>query len=300
MKLAPIVIFTYNRPRHTRQTVEALLKNEYAAASDLIIYSDAAKNEAAIAGVEQTRQYIHSIKGFKSLRIVERKENIGLANNIIDGVTAVVNEFGRIIVLEDDLLTSPYFLKFTNEALNLYEEVEEVISINGYMYPTSKQLPDSFFVKGADCLGWSTWKRGWDLFNSNGKELLTELEEKGLTKQFDFDGTYKYTRMLRRQSQGLLGSWAIRWYASAFLKNKLTLYPGQSLIFHDGSDGSGTNCADDDMFKVELSDRSLTVFPIESKESEIGRKAFKYFFRYTILERKIKARLRRIIKVFTR
>ena len=297
MKLAPIVIFTYNRPRHTRQTVEALLKNEYAAASDLIIYSDAAKNEAAIAGVEQTRQYIHSIKGFKSLRIVERKENIGLANNIIDGVTAVVNEFGRIIVLEDDLLTSPYFLKFTNEALNLYEEVEEVISINGYMYPTSKQLPDSFFVKGADCLGWSTWKRGWDLFNPNGKELLTELEEKGLTKQFDFDGTYKYTRMLRRQSQGLLGSWAIRWYASAFLKNKLTLYPGQSLIFHDGSDGSGTNCADDDMFKVELSDRPLiVVFSKDLKESERGRNAIKHFFRYTMVVRKIKARLKRIVK----
>ena len=300
MRLAPIVIFTYNRPLHTQRTVEALLKNEYAADSDLIIYSDAPKNEVAQSGVDETRAYVRSISGFKTLRIVERKENFGLANNIIDGVTSIVNEFGRIIVLEDDLLTSPYYLKFVNEALTHYEENEDVVSINGYMYPTSMQLPESFFIKGADCLGWATWKRGWDLFNVNGEELLTELEEKGLTKQFDFDGTYKYTRMLRRQSQGLLGSWAIRWYASAFLKNKLTLYPGQSLIFHDGSDGSGTNCADDDMFKVELSDRSLTVFPIESKESEIGRKAFKYFFRYTILERKIKARLRRIIKVFTR
>ena len=300
MRLAPIVIFTYNRPLHTQRTVEALLKNEYAADSDLIIYSDAPKNEVAQSGVDETRAYVRSISGFKTLRIVERKENFGLANNIIDGVTSIVNEFGRIIVLEDDLLTSPYYLKFVNEALTHYEENEDVVSINGYMYPTSMQLPESFFIKGADCLGWATWKRGWDLFNVNGEELLTELEEKGLTKQFDFDGTYKYTKMLRKQTQGTVGSWAIRWYASAFLKNKLTLYPGKSLIFHDGSDGSGTNCSDDDMFKVELSDRPLTVFPIESKESEIGRKAFKYFFRYTILERKIKARLRRIIKVFTR
>ena len=295
MRLAPIVIFTYNRPLHTQRTVEALLKNEYAADSDLIIYSDAPKNEVAQSGVDETRAYVRSISGFKTLRIVERKENFGLANNIIDGVTSIVNEFGRIIVLEDDLLTSPYYLKFVNEALTHYEENEDVVSINGYMYPTSMQLPESFFIKGADCLGWATWKRGWDLFNVNGEELLTELEEKGLTKQFDFDGTYKYTKMLRKQTQGTVGSWAIRWYASAFLKNKLTLYPGKSLIFHDGSDGSGTNCSDDDMFKVELSDRPLSIMPIELAESEIGRKALKHFFRYTILVRKIKTRIKRLM-----
>ena len=172
MKLAPIVIFTYNRPWHTQQTVEALLKNEYASESDLIIFSDAPKNEAAKKGVEETRSYIRNITGFKSLRIIERDRNFGLANNIIDGVTSIVNEFGRIIVLEDDLLTSPYFLKFMNEALSLYEDEERVISVHGYIYPIKKSLPDTFFIKGADCLGWGTWKRGWDLFNSNGSELL--------------------------------------------------------------------------------------------------------------------------------
>ena len=112
MKLAPIVIFTYNRPWHTQQTVEALLKNEiHASESDLIIFSDAPKNEAAKKGVEETRSYIRNITGFKSLRIIERDRNFGLANNIIDGVTSIVNEFGRIIVLEDDLLTSPLFFE---------------------------------------------------------------------------------------------------------------------------------------------------------------------------------------------
>lgn len=138
MKLAPIVIFTYNRPWHTQQTVEALLKNEYASESDLIIFSDAPKNEAAKKGVEETRSYIRNITGFKSLRIIERDRNFGLANNIIDGVTSIVNEFGRIIVLEDDLLTSPYFLKFMNEALSLYEDEERVISVHGYIYPIKK------------------------------------------------------------------------------------------------------------------------------------------------------------------
>ena len=230
MNLAPVVIFTYNRPWHTQQTVEALLKNEYASESDLIIFSDAPKNEVAKKGVEETRSYIRNITGFKSLRIIERDRNFGLANNIIDGVTSIVNEFGRIIVLEDDLLTSPYFLKYMNEALFLYEEEESVISVQGYIYPIRKILPETFFIRGADCLGWGTWKRGWDLFNPDGSELLYCLKERNLTKEFDFGGTYPYTRMLERQVNGEIGSWAIRWYASAFLKKKLALYPGKSLV----------------------------------------------------------------------
>lgn len=296
MQLAPIVIFTYNRPWHTQQTIEALLQNEYAAESDLIVYSDSPKNENAQAGVEETRKYIASIKGFKSLRIIERTENYGLANNIVDGVTSVVNEFGRIIVLEDDLLTSPYFLKFMNEALNLYESTEEVISVHGYIYPIKRDLPETFFIKGADCLGWGTWKRGWTLFNPNGSELLKQLVDTKQCKAFDFGGAYPYTQMLQKQVSGQVGSWAIRWYASAFLNNKLTLYPGRSLIYHNGSDGSGTNCGVSDEFEVELSDTPIQVFPIEVDMSLVGKKAFIHYFRYTITYSKIKARLRRLIK----
>ena len=299
MKLAPIVIFTYNRPWHTQQTVEALLKNEYASESDLIIFSDAPKNEAAQKGVEETRSYIRNITGFKSLRIIERDRNFGLANNIIDGVTSIVNEFGRIIVLEDDLLTSPYFLKFMNEALSLYEDEERVISVHGYIYPIKKSLPDTFFIKGADCLGWGTWKRGWDLFNSNGSELLHCLKERSLTRTFDFEGSYPYTRMLERQVNGEIGSWAIRWYASAFLEDKLTLYPGKSLIYHNGSDGSGTNCGTSEEFDVELSQEPILVCPIEIKESEYARKQFIFYFKYVILWARIKDRLRHIFRLKT-
>ena len=127
MRLAPIVLFTYNRPVHTRQTIDALLKNEYASESDLIIFSDAPKNDAAEDGVRQTRAYLRGITGFRSINLIERAENMGLAANIIDGVTQVVNEYGQIIVLEDDLLTSPFFLKYMNEALSMYEDANEVI-----------------------------------------------------------------------------------------------------------------------------------------------------------------------------
>lgn len=294
MVLAPIVIFAYNRPQHLQQTIEALLKNEYAVESDLIIYSDGYKDEKTRQSVGETRQYIRTITGFKSLQIIERNKNWGLANNIIDGVTTVVNKYGRIIVLEDDLLTSPYFLKYMNEGLNFYEKHEEVISIHGYIYPIKGKLPETFFIKVADCLGWGTWKRGWSLFEPNGTELLSQLINTHKTKEFDFEGSYPYTKMLEKQVNGIIGSWAIRWYASAFLNNKLTLYPGRSLIFHNGSDGSGTNCDVSDEFKVELSTTPIHISPIEIKESVIARKRFVHYFRYTMRKSKIKTFIKRI------
>lgn len=295
MKLAPVVLFAYNRPEHTRQTIEALLKNEYAGESDLIIYSDAPKNETAKASVEQTRLYLKSISGFKSVQIIKRERNFGLADNIIDGVTNIINQYGRIIVLEDDLLTSPYFLKYMNEAMNMYENEELVISIHGYIYPLKKKLPESFFIRGTDCLGWGTWKRGWDLFIEDSSRLLKDIKDKGLEKDFDFSGSYPYTKMLENQAIGNVGSWAIRWYASAFLNNKLTLYPNRSLIFHNGSDGSGTNCDASDEFAVELSKSPILLEKIEIKENLNARKAFIHYFRYTLLNRKIQSRIKRII-----
>jgi hypothetical protein len=294
MKLAPILIFAYNRPQHLQQTVEALLKNEYAPDSDLIIYSDGYKDEKTREGVEETREYIHSITGFKSIQIVEREKNWGLANNIIDGVTTVVNKYDRIIVLEDDLLTSPYFLKYMNEGLNFYENQEKIISIHGYIYPIKGGLPETFFLKGADCLGWGTWKRGWSLFEPDGSKLLSKLIQRHKIKEFDFEGNYPYTKMLKKQAEGKVGSWAIRWYASAFLEDKLTLYPGRSLIFHNGSDGSGTNCNISDEFKVELSTTPINMRSIEIKESSIARKMYRQYFRYTIRKNRIKSFFKKI------
>ena len=294
MKLAPITLFTYNRPQHTKGTIDALLLNELAGESDLIIFSDAAKNDDAIPGVNQTRQYLQTITGFKSVHIIERETNYGLANNIIDGVSTIVSEYGRIIVLEDDLLTSPYFLRFMNEAMNLYAEQEEVISVHGYLYPVRKKMPESFFIRGADCLGWGTWRRGWDIFNANGNELLEELKKRKLEKKFDYNGSYPYTTMLEKQAKGIVGSWAIRWYASAFLNEKLTLYPGRSLIFHNGSDGSGTNCDLNNELNTELSATPITLSKIEIKESKEAFNVFSHYFRYTRLKRRIFSRLKKL------
>ncbi|HCE45322.1 MAG TPA: glycosyl transferase [Lentisphaeria bacterium] len=222
--------------------------------------------------VREVREYIRTIRGFKSVRIVERDTNLGLAKSIISGVAEVINEYGRIIVLEDDMVTSPYFLRYMNEALELYEKEDKVISIHGYVYPI-QDLPETFFIKGADCWGWATWKRGWDLFEQDGKKLLKKLEDGNLTSEFDNDGAYPYTKMLRDQIRGKNNSWAIRWYASAFLNDKLTLYPGSSLVKNIGLDDSGTHNDSTDYFNVELIGRipELKNIPME-RNLEASRK----------------------------
>lgn len=139
------------------------------------------------------------------------------------------------------MITSPYFLQYMNDALSLYKDIEEVISIHGYSYPVKRTLPDTFFLRGADCWGWATWKRGWKLFNLDSSDLYQQLQVNQQCYTFDFEGTHSYCKMLKNNIQGKNDSWAIRWYASAFLRNKLTLYPGRSLIHNIGNDGSGSH-----------------------------------------------------------
>lgn len=277
MSEAPIALFVYNRPWHTRQTIEALQKNELAEESDLFIFSDAPKNPGASLAVQEVREYIRGIIGFKSVTIIEREQNLGLANSIIDGVTRLCNDSGRVIVLEDDLVTSPYFLRFMNDSLNRYERDDRVISIHGYMYPIMGNLPDTFFLRGADCWGWATWKRGWDVFEPDGKKLLDSLKEKKLEREFNFDGAYDYLGMLRSQTEGKNDSWAIRWHASAFLKNMLTLYLGNSLVQNIGNDRSGTHCGDTDIFSGEIATRPVTVGGVPIVENPEARSEISHY-----------------------
>jgi len=254
MQLAPIVIFTYNRPWHTQQVLDSLALNEEAKDSLLYIYCDGAKDNAEekiVKEIDQVRLIVKSENRFKQVIVKEQPKNKGLANSIIDGVTEIVNKHGFIIVLEDDIIVSNYFLKFMNEALIKYETEETVISISAYTYPI-KNLPSLFFLKGADCWGWATWKRGWDLFERDGTKLLIELEKLKSTYSFNYNDSYPFKQMLKDQIEGKNNSWAIRWYASAFLKNKLTLYPGISFVNNAGFDGSGTHCDDKNHFETSL------------------------------------------------
>jgi len=276
---APVALFVYNRPWHTRQTVEALLANVEAVQTPLYVFSDAAKSATTSKGVTEVREYLREITGFKSVTIIERNHNFGLAKSIIDGVSHVCREHGRVIVLEDDIVSSRYFLKFMNDGLRVYENDERVISISGYIYPIKSKMPETFFLRGADCWGWATWERGWKLFEPNGSVLLQELEKNDLTYFFDSNGTYPFTKMLKNQIKGKNNSWAIRWHATAFLSNKLTLYPGRTLIQNIGVDGSGTNCTPTEDFAGDLATSDVEITQISVEENNSARKIIMSFHR---------------------
>ena len=296
--LAPILLFVYNRPQHVKRAISSLLRNREAAASDLYVFSDAARSVEDAAAVEMVRKEIADIQGFRSVSVVERNENFGLARSIIEGVTSIVNRYGRVIVLEDDLVVSPYFLRFMNDALEVYKDEPRVGHIQACDFIQSAALPDTFLIKWTGSWGWATWQRAWDLFNPNGQELLDQLCERRLTKQFDFNGKYGFTRMLRQQIEGKNNSWAIRWNASLFLADVLSLNVGRSLVSNEGLDGSGTNSVSLDPYRSALSMNPIEVRPISPVVENLeARKAYeRYYARTNSKWAKAKRRLQRTLK----
>lgn len=298
MCFAPILLFVYNRPSHTRRCIESLLKNSLASESHLFIYADGAKDESQQEAVNEVRSYIRSIQGSKQVTLIERNENWGLARNIIDGVTTQVNRYGKVIVLEDDLIVAPYFLQFMNDALETYKDEPKVGHIQACDFTQDPTLPETFLIKWTGSWGWGTWDRAWKHFNPNGKELLKKLEERKLTYTFDFNGKYGFTRMLRRQIEGKNNSWAIRWNASLFLEDILSLNVGRSLVQNEGFDGTGTNCGGGGLYSSNLHLNKLNVIRINPiEENQEVRKAFmRYYGRTNSFWAKAIRRIKRTLK----
>ena len=256
MTFAPIAVFVYARPLHTRRTLEALQRCALAPESDLFIFSDAPRNAQAAPAVREVRQYIRQVGGFGSVTIVEREKNLGLSASIIDGVTRLCGEHGRAIVVEDDIVAAPGFLSFMNEALNAYADDVQVMHVSGYMFPVAgaEGLPETFFFRAPSCWGWATWQRAWVLFESDSGRLLREIEARNQTYEFDLGGAAGYMKMLRAQAAGRLDSWAVRWYASIFLNGGLCLHPAHSLTHNIGHDGTGVHCSPSDRYGVTLTE----------------------------------------------
>jgi hypothetical protein len=276
---APLAVFAYRRPEHLRRAAASLAANRDAPATDLYIFCDGAKGLRDAADVQAVRAVAHAVTGFGSLTVIERDSNLGLAASLIAGVTQVVEGHDRVIVVEDDLMLSPHFLAFMNQALDRYADEERVASVHAYLFPVRHVLPDSFFLKGAECWGWATWRRAWRRFNSDAADLLRQIRDRGLEYEFDLDGTYHYTATLEAQARGKIDSWAIRWRASCYLADMLTLYPGRSLVRNAGFDGTGVHCDESEDFEVALADFPVAVAPIPVEPSAAGRAAYVDFFR---------------------
>lgn len=292
--LAPICLFAYDRPEHLKQTIKYLSENDLAKESSLFIFCDGPKSKQNQDKTKEVRAIANSTKGFRTVQVTMRDTNKGLANSIIEGVTKIVNKFGKVIVLEDDMITSPYFLSYCNQALDLYEDEKEVASIHGYLYPLKQDIKETFFLRGTDCWGWATWKDRWADFNPSGKDLKNKLDQRGLKRLFDYNDNYPFYQMLVDQIEGKNNSWAIRWHATMFLKNKLTLYPQKSLIQNIGLDSSGTHCVETNHFDVLVQKRPVNLKKIEISESIDRRKDFEKYF-HKITKRSFKRIFKRMI-----
>jgi hypothetical protein len=293
---APVVIFAYRRPVHTQKVVDALLMNPEAPDTDLIVFVDGPKTPAEKQSIDEVLTIFSSLTGFASIDVQSSRSNLGLARSVIEGVTSVLEQHDRIIILEDDILVSPNFLEFMNSALDLYENEEAVASIHGYIYPIERELPPTFFIRGADCWGWATWRRAWQSFNPDGRDLLRQLEHSGQTRDFDFNNSARYTEMLRDQIAGKNDSWAVRWYASAFFANMLTLYPGKSIVQNIGSDGSGTHSGNSTEHDTVIAQIEVMLSRVEIRESRDGREAFEVFFR-SLSDSFRESRIRRLMRL---
>lgn len=274
---APIALFVYNRPQHTERTLKFLQQNELAAESRLFIFSDGAKTPEDEDKVNAVRDLLKTIDGFKSVEIISRKENMGLANSIIAGVSKLVKDYKQVIVFEDDLITSPYTLTWFNDALNRYRHQEEVMHIGAYMYHLKDNtLPECFFYRAATSWGWATWDRAWQHFEPNIDTLVAQFDAKKKAA-FSIEHTMNFWKQMQDFKNGKNNSWAIRWYASIFLKGGLTLNPSHSLVNNIGHDGTGVHSGINDIYNVIINPKAITRFPDQIKEDPKAYQAIKQF-----------------------
>ncbi|MBD1387236.1 glycosyltransferase [Mucilaginibacter rigui] len=276
---APIALFVYNRPYHTGQTLSYLQKNLLAAQTDLFIFSDGPKTDADKASVDAVRQLANQVTGFKTVQVIAREQNMGLANSIISGVTQLVSEYGKVIVFEDDLVSSPYTLQYFNDALAHYADTEHVMHISAYMFPLQDNtLPETFFFRAAFSWGWATWARAWKNFEPDVDVLMARFDADKI-HQFSIEGTMNFWKQMQDFKARKNNSWAIRWYASVFLNNGLTLNPAQSLIHNIGHDGTGVHSNIEDTYGVQVAQQAVKYFPDVLQENKPAYNAIKYFLK---------------------
>lgn len=249
-ELAPVILFTYNRPEHTKKVLDALAENRLAEQSELFIFCDGPKNERDIEKNFQTRKVVMSEterNRFKSVAVIVSENNKGLANSVIDGVSTIIEKYGKCIVLEDDHITSKGFIAYMNNALEFYRDNRKIWSISAFTYPLKSlnNYPSDVYISYRACShGWATWKDRWKKVDWEVKDY-PQLKRSFLRiRKFNRGGNDLF-RMLRHQMRGERDSWAIRFCYSQSKNDMYTVYPKTTLIMNIGFDGSGTHCQND-------------------------------------------------------
>ena len=301
MNYAPIVFFVYNRPVHTKKTLEALKANYNADKSFLYIYADGPKSSKDLKKVRQTRKIVSKANGFKKVKIIQRDSNIGLAESVIKGVTEVIEKYGSVIVVEDDIVTEPGFLNYMNSALEFYKDKKRIYSVSGYVYPYEKDNNynyDTFVFPRASTWGWGTWKDRWDNADWTVKRFHEYLYDDDKKTAFSRGGK-DLDSMLRMQMDRKINSWGIRWCFSQFENSALTVFPVTSLVNNIGFDGTGEHCGSINRFNVITKNKENDWrFIINLSENDVISKRIRQFFSPNKMTVTIntRERIKRIIK----
>lgn len=297
MEYAPVVVFVYNRPEHTQQTLDSLASNELAEKTDVFIFCDGVKENAAPETkekIELTRSVVKQKRNFKSLTISESQINKGLASSIISGVSSIINKYEKIIVLEDDIVTGRYFLTYMNTALELYKNEKKVWHITGWHNPTKRiNMNGAFFYPLMDCWGWGTWIDRWSYFRKDPEEIVNKYSKNDI-KKFNVDGLVpnKWNQVLGNLN-GRNNTWAIFWYEVILSKDGLCLAPSNSLVKNIGCDNSGVHGKTSEHFEIknDINHRIINfpeTFVIDTKEFNLLKRDYKKRFRFERFKQVVK------------
>jgi hypothetical protein len=298
MILAPIILFTYKRLDTLKLTVEALQKNYLASKSDLIIFSDAAKGDKDSKAVKDVRDYLKSIEGFNSIKIYESKENKGLANSIIKGVSQVLETHDSVIVLEDDLVSSPNFLNFMNDSLNFYVDNPQILSIAGFSIPIkTNSVFDVYFTHRSSSWGWATWKNRWEIIDWEVTDYNSFKKNKTQRNDFNKMGS-DMVSMLDRQMEGKINSWAIRWCYHQFKNKMYSVHPFESKIDNVGFSPEASNTKEKyNRYKTILDIGTKTHFNF-SQDINLEKEVIKQFVKPFTITSRIKYKLLNLFSRF--
>ncbi len=287
IKLAPICLFTYRRLDETQRTIAALQRNFLAAQSELFIFSDGWKSDVDKERIVAVRRYLKQITGFKQVSIFESNDNRGLANSIITGVTKIIEEYGKVIVLEDDLITSPNFLNFMNQGLDFYLDNDRIFSISGFTFdlPILKnESSDFYYGYRASSWGWATWRDRWRQVDWEVKDYQVFVKSRSLRNKFRRGGS-DLPRMLQNQMKGKIDSWAIRWCYQEFKNDQLTVFPSKSKVESIGIGSMATHTKRTNRFSTVLDVSNKEIFTFNDKIllNKVILKEYKY--RYSLFLR---------------
>lgn len=296
-ELAPIALFTFKRPQHTQKTLEGLATNPEFLKSPLFVFCDGARNADEADAVRESRRVVRDFP-HPDKTVVEAPQNMGLARSVVSGVSRLCHEFGRVIVMEDDLVVSPVFLDYMNTSLKKYANEEQVYQVTGHMWPIDVPCDqDAFFMPITNSLGWGTWQRAWQRFDNDATLWPAISANRAMRDRFNIGGRFPFSKMMEKQLQRQIDSWAIKWYLTVFAQDGIVLYPKKSLLVNIGFDAQGTHSLsfDQERYGVAYSFERVILFPAAATHSKSTELVARYLARDGSLGRRLIRRFKKTV-----